>query len=142
MQTWRKDFLLRGKIRLHQGHQGEIGSYQKDVPEIPPEDWKGCLRTGTDNICSQGLWCKLEKFKVAVINRRTVDSYKKYQDECIQLAADINKEFRCEEVPEWKPIDFQTDGVQRQQLVAFYKAMDVGNTSPTKVLPCLLKNLC
>uniref|UniRef100_A0A915E0S4 alpha,alpha-trehalose-phosphate synthase (UDP-forming) n=1 Tax=Ditylenchus dipsaci TaxID=166011 RepID=A0A915E0S4_9BILA len=71
-------------------------------------------------------------FQVAVTNRRSVDAYRIYQDECIDLADQINKEFSKEEFPDWKPIIFQTDGLQRQSLIAHYLAMDIGVVTPKK----------
>lgn len=48
--------------------------------------------------------------QVAVTNRRSVDTYKRYQDECIEIAMKINEEFKCDENPDWKPLIFRTDG--------------------------------
>lgn len=48
------------------------------------------------------------------MNRRSVDTYRQYQDECIELAEKINGAFKCPEAPEWKPLIFQTDGMLRQ----------------------------
>ena len=71
-------------------------------------------------------------FQVAVTNRRSVDTYRKYQDECIELAEKINEIFKCPENPNWKPLIFQTDGLQRAELIAHYLAMDVGVVTPKK----------
>nr|CAH18869.1 putative trehalose 6-phosphate synthase [Aphelenchus avenae] len=71
-------------------------------------------------------------YQVAVTNRRSVDTYRMYQDECIQMAEDINKEFATDEYPNWKPLIFRTDGLQRADLVAHYLAMDVGVVTPKK----------
>lgn len=48
--------------------------------------------------------------QVAVINRRSVDTYRQYQDECIALADEINNRFKCAEYADWKPLVFETDG--------------------------------
>lgn len=51
-------------------------------------------------------------------NRRSVDAYRVYQDECIDLAESINKEFADEEkFSNWKPIIFQTEG----NILRFYQ---------------------
>ncbi|TMS33386.1 hypothetical protein L596_001134 [Steinernema carpocapsae] len=71
-------------------------------------------------------------FQVAVTNRRSVDTYRVYQDECILLAEKINEQFRSEEYPNWRPLIFQTDGLPRPELVASYLAMDVGVVTPKK----------
>ncbi|CAD6189435.1 unnamed protein product [Caenorhabditis auriculariae] len=70
--------------------------------------------------------------ELAVTNRRSVESYKKYQDECIALAEDIVKTIKSEENPDWKPIRFETDGLPRARLIAHYLAMDVGVVTPSK----------
>uniref|UniRef100_A0A914WQH9 alpha,alpha-trehalose-phosphate synthase (UDP-forming) n=1 Tax=Plectus sambesii TaxID=2011161 RepID=A0A914WQH9_9BILA len=71
-------------------------------------------------------------FQIAVMNRRSVDTYRQYQDECIELAEKINGAFSCPEAPEWKPLIFQTDGLPRSDLVAHYLAMDLGLVTPKK----------
>ncbi|KAK0393542.1 hypothetical protein QR680_000265 [Steinernema hermaphroditum] len=71
-------------------------------------------------------------FQVAVTNRRSVDTYRVYQDECILLAEKINESFHSKEFPDWKPLVFQTDGLTRPELVASYLAMDVGVVTPKK----------
>uniref|UniRef100_A0A7E4UZC4 alpha,alpha-trehalose-phosphate synthase (UDP-forming) n=1 Tax=Panagrellus redivivus TaxID=6233 RepID=A0A7E4UZC4_PANRE len=71
-------------------------------------------------------------FQVAVTNRRSVDTYRIYQDECIELAEEINKQFQSAEYPDWKPLVFQTDGLQRSDLIAHYLAMDIGVVTPKK----------
>jgi hypothetical protein len=45
-----------------------------------------------------------------VTNRRSVDTYRVYQDECIELAETINQMFHSEQYPDWKPLVFVTDG--------------------------------
>lgn len=49
-------------------------------------------------------------YQVAVTNRRSVDTYRVYQDECIELAKKINEDFATDKYPNWKPIIFQTEG--------------------------------
>uniref|UniRef100_A0AC35FDQ1 Trehalose-6-phosphate phosphatase helical bundle domain-containing protein n=1 Tax=Panagrolaimus sp. PS1159 TaxID=55785 RepID=A0AC35FDQ1_9BILA len=71
-------------------------------------------------------------FQVAVTNRRSVDTYRKYQDECIELSDTINKEFESDKYPGWKPLYFQTSGLQRADLIAHYLAMDIGVVTPKK----------
>ncbi|KAI1727493.1 glycosyltransferase family 20 domain-containing protein [Ditylenchus destructor] len=71
-------------------------------------------------------------FQVAVTNRRSVDAYRIYQDECIDLAEQMNKDFASDKHPNWKPIIFETDGLQRQSLIAHYLAMDIGVVTPKK----------
>uniref|UniRef100_A0AC35U6A1 T6PP_N domain-containing protein n=1 Tax=Rhabditophanes sp. KR3021 TaxID=114890 RepID=A0AC35U6A1_9BILA len=71
-------------------------------------------------------------FQVAVTNRRTVDSYRQYQDDCISLAEQINAHIISEEFKDWKPVVFQTDGLVRKDLIANYLAMDVGVVTPVK----------
>ncbi|CAB3400282.1 unnamed protein product [Caenorhabditis bovis] len=71
-------------------------------------------------------------FQVAVTNRRSVESYRKYQDDCLELANKINECIKSEEYPNWKPIIFTTDGLPRASLIAHYLAMDVGVVTPSK----------
>ncbi|CAK5081705.1 unnamed protein product [Meloidogyne enterolobii] len=72
-------------------------------------------------------------FQVAVTNRRGVDTYRVYQDESIDLAEQINKQFKDEEkYGNWLPVIFQTSGLQRSELIAHYLAMDVGVVTPKK----------
>uniref|UniRef100_A0A0K0D2L9 alpha,alpha-trehalose-phosphate synthase (UDP-forming) n=1 Tax=Angiostrongylus cantonensis TaxID=6313 RepID=A0A0K0D2L9_ANGCA len=71
-------------------------------------------------------------YQVAVTNRRAVESYKIYQDNCLALAAHINETIRCESRPGWKPLRFETDGLPRTRLVAYYLAMDIGVVTPSK----------
>ncbi|KJH52022.1 hypothetical protein DICVIV_01833 [Dictyocaulus viviparus] len=71
-------------------------------------------------------------YQVAVTNRRTVDTYRVYQDECMEIVKKIVEEFRDPSRPEWKPLVFQTDGLPRPDLVAAYMAMDVGVVTPKK----------
>ncbi|PIO69779.1 trehalose-6-phosphate synthase domain protein [Teladorsagia circumcincta] len=71
-------------------------------------------------------------YQVAVTNRRSVDTYRVYQDECIALAESIVQQFKDPERPEWKPLVFQTDGLPRPELVAAYMAMDIGIVTPKK----------
>ncbi|CAI5442330.1 unnamed protein product [Caenorhabditis angaria] len=71
-------------------------------------------------------------YQIAVTNRRSVDTYRVYQDECIDLADEINRIFKDQNNPEWKPLIFQTDGMQRSELVAAYLAMDIGVVTPKK----------
>ncbi len=52
-------------------------------------------------------------FQVAVTNRRSVESYRQYQDECVALADAINARFRHPEYTNWRPIKFETDGKNR-----------------------------
>ncbi|KAK6012756.1 hypothetical protein OSTOST_22068, partial [Ostertagia ostertagi] len=47
-------------------------------------------------------------YQVAVTNRRSVDTYRVYQDECIALAEKIVQQFKDPQRPEWKPLIFQT----------------------------------
>lgn len=65
-------------------------------------------------------------------NRRAVDTYRLYQDECILLAEGINKLYQCPDRPGWKPLIFATDGLPRKDLVACYLAMDIGVVTPKK----------
>ncbi|KAK0396417.1 hypothetical protein QR680_001709 [Steinernema hermaphroditum] len=71
-------------------------------------------------------------FQVAVTNRRSVESYRHYQDACVALANDINEQIRCPEKPDWRPLKFETDGLPRPKLIAHYLAMDVGVVTPRK----------
>uniref|UniRef100_A0A8L8KQJ0 alpha,alpha-trehalose-phosphate synthase (UDP-forming) n=1 Tax=Heligmosomoides polygyrus TaxID=6339 RepID=A0A8L8KQJ0_HELPZ len=71
-------------------------------------------------------------YQVAVTNRRAVESYKKYQDNCLDLAKEINETIRCDTNPEWRPVRFDTDGLPRTRLVAHYLAMDIGVVTPSK----------
>ncbi|EFO14036.1 hypothetical protein LOAG_14488 [Loa loa] len=71
-------------------------------------------------------------YQVAVINRRAVDTYRVYQDECILLAEGINKVCTCPTRPNWKPLIFQTEGLPRKELIACYLAMDIGIVTPKK----------
>ncbi|GMT06193.1 hypothetical protein PENTCL1PPCAC_28367 [Pristionchus entomophagus] len=71
-------------------------------------------------------------YQIAVTNRRTVESYRKYQDDCIALADEIKESIRSDEHPDWRCIRFDTDGLQRIQLIAHYLAMDVGVVTPAK----------
>lgn len=71
--------------------------------------------------------------QVAVVNRRSVDTYRIYQDECIEFAESINKQFVNEELyHDWKPLIFRTTGLQRVDLIAHYLAMDIGVVTPKK----------
>ncbi|KAL3083423.1 hypothetical protein niasHS_011225 [Heterodera schachtii] len=71
--------------------------------------------------------------QIAVTNRRSVDTYRVYQDECIALADEVNKRFSDKErFPGWRPIIFQTNGLQRSELIAHYLAMDIGVVTPKK----------
>ncbi|CAJ0564967.1 unnamed protein product, partial [Mesorhabditis spiculigera] len=71
-------------------------------------------------------------YQVAVTNRRTVDSYRKYQDTCLEMADAINKDIVCKDNEDWKPIIFDTDGLPRAKLIAHYLAMDIGVVTPSK----------
>ncbi|TMS36068.1 hypothetical protein L596_003330 [Steinernema carpocapsae] len=71
-------------------------------------------------------------FQVAVTNRRSVESYRHYQDACIALANEINETVRCPNQPDWRPLKFETDGLPRPKLIAHYLAMDVGVVTPKK----------
>ncbi|MFH4978281.1 hypothetical protein AB6A40_004990 [Gnathostoma spinigerum] len=71
-------------------------------------------------------------FQVAVTNRRSVESYRIYQDRCLQVANKINDLFKSKDYPKWKPIKFVTEGLPRKKLVAHYLAMDVGVVTPKK----------
>jgi trehalose 6-phosphate synthase len=70
--------------------------------------------------------------QVAVINRRTVETYRQYQDDCMEYVDNINKDFRNPEVPNWRPILFLTEGLPRPKLVSRYLGMDVGVVTPKK----------
>uniref|UniRef100_A0A0R3RPV4 alpha,alpha-trehalose-phosphate synthase (UDP-forming) n=1 Tax=Elaeophora elaphi TaxID=1147741 RepID=A0A0R3RPV4_9BILA len=71
-------------------------------------------------------------YQIAVTNRRAVDTYRVYQDECILLAEGINKVCTCANRPDWKPLIFQTEGLPRKELIACYLAMDIGVVTPKK----------
>ncbi|VDM97430.1 unnamed protein product [Thelazia callipaeda] len=71
-------------------------------------------------------------YQVAVTNRRSVKSYRIYQDKCQKIVDEVNQTFRSEEYPNWKPIKFTMDGLPRAKLVAHYLAMDVGVVTPIK----------
>ncbi|CAI2357490.1 unnamed protein product [Caenorhabditis sp. 36 PRJEB53466] len=71
-------------------------------------------------------------FQVAVTNRRSVDSYRQYQDDVLALTDLINLTFKSEQYPEWKPIKFETDGLTRTRLIGHYLAMDIGVVTPSK----------
>ncbi|VDK64669.1 unnamed protein product [Gongylonema pulchrum] len=71
-------------------------------------------------------------YQVAVTNRRAVETYRVYQDECLLLAEGINKLFICPTRPDWKPLIFVTEGLPRKELVASYLAMDIGVVTPKK----------
>ncbi|OUC42189.1 hypothetical protein D917_10368, partial [Trichinella nativa] len=76
---------------------------------------------------------KVVLYQVAVINRRGVDSYREYQDACLELADRINAKHRPPAShPDWKAVVFQTDGLPRNSVVACYLAMDVGVVTPIK----------
>ncbi|GMT14971.1 hypothetical protein PFISCL1PPCAC_6268, partial [Pristionchus fissidentatus] len=68
-------------------------------------------------------------YQIAVTNRRSVDMYRVYQDECMALVEGINKDYATEK---WTPIVFECDGLPRDQLVAAYCAMDIGVVTPRK----------
>ncbi|GMR36829.1 hypothetical protein PMAYCL1PPCAC_07024 [Pristionchus mayeri] len=68
-------------------------------------------------------------YQIAVTNRRSVDMYRVYQDECMAIVEEINREFATKE---WTPIVFECDGLPRDQLVAAYCAMDIGVVTPRK----------
>uniref|UniRef100_A0AC35TYY1 T6PP_N domain-containing protein n=1 Tax=Rhabditophanes sp. KR3021 TaxID=114890 RepID=A0AC35TYY1_9BILA len=71
-------------------------------------------------------------FQVAVTNRRSVDTYRIYQDECISMSDAINEMYKSDKYPHWKPLIFQTDGLPRPELVSTYLAMDIGLVTPKK----------
>ncbi|VIO86442.1 Uncharacterized protein BM_BM12499 [Brugia malayi] len=71
-------------------------------------------------------------YQVAVTNRRSVESYRVYQDNCLKIVDDVNAAFICKKFPTWKPIKFNMDGLPRAKLVAHYLAMDVGVVTPIK----------
>ncbi|KAI6225175.1 putative trehalose-6-phosphate synthase 1 [Aphelenchoides fujianensis] len=71
-------------------------------------------------------------YQVAVTNRRSVDTYREYQDNATALAKEIQGLFKDEKNPQWTPLIFQTDGLQRSELVAHYLAMDIGVVTPRK----------
>jgi hypothetical protein len=51
----------------------------------------------------------------------------------MELADTINKQYQDEgQYPGWQAIIFQTNGLQRSELVAHYLAMDVGVVTPKK----------
>ncbi|VDM82409.1 unnamed protein product [Strongylus vulgaris] len=49
-------------------------------------------------------------YQVAVTNRRSVHTYRVYQDTCVELAKKITNEFHDPKNPAWKPLVFVTDG--------------------------------
>ncbi|VDK71872.1 unnamed protein product [Litomosoides sigmodontis] len=71
-------------------------------------------------------------YQVAVTNRRSVESYRIYQDNCLKIVDEVNKAFPCKRFPKWKPVKFNMDGLPRAKLVAHYLAMDVGVVTPIK----------
>uniref|UniRef100_A0A0N5AKK0 alpha,alpha-trehalose-phosphate synthase (UDP-forming) n=1 Tax=Syphacia muris TaxID=451379 RepID=A0A0N5AKK0_9BILA len=71
-------------------------------------------------------------FQVAVTNRRSVESYRIYQDSCLKLVKEVNENIRSKEYPNWRAIKFNTEGLQRKGLIAHYLAMDVGVVTPAK----------
>ncbi|VDK29326.1 unnamed protein product, partial [Gongylonema pulchrum] len=71
-------------------------------------------------------------YQVAVTNRRSVESYRVYQDNCLKIVDEVNSAFPCSEYPNWKPIKFDMDGLPRSKLVLHYLAMDVGVVTPIK----------
>lgn len=71
--------------------------------------------------------------QVAVTNRRAVESYRLYQDECLAIAEELNETIKSEQYPDWKPVKFQVEGLPRAKLVAHYLAMDIGVVTPSKV---------
>uniref|UniRef100_A0A8R1TV91 alpha,alpha-trehalose-phosphate synthase (UDP-forming) n=2 Tax=Onchocerca TaxID=6281 RepID=A0A8R1TV91_ONCVO len=71
-------------------------------------------------------------YQVAVSNRRSVESYRIYQDNCLKIVNDVNAAFSCKKFPYWKPVKFNMDGLPRAKLVAHYLAMDVGVVTPIK----------
>ncbi|CAJ0576512.1 unnamed protein product, partial [Mesorhabditis spiculigera] len=79
-----------------------------------------------DRVGKDVLW------QIAVTNRRSVDTYRVYQDECLDMADKINQRFSDPSNPAWKPLIFETDGLPREQLVAAYLAMDIGIVTPKK----------
>uniref|UniRef100_A0A915J2R3 Trehalose-6-phosphate phosphatase helical bundle domain-containing protein n=1 Tax=Romanomermis culicivorax TaxID=13658 RepID=A0A915J2R3_ROMCU len=70
--------------------------------------------------------------QVAVTNRRTVETYRVYQDDCLAAFKLLNETCRCADQPDWRPCIFLTDGLTRPNLVAHYLAMDVGVVTPRK----------
>lgn len=70
--------------------------------------------------------------QVAVTNRRSVDTYREYQDECQRVVNELNAKIRCPDDADWRPCIFLTDGLTRPDLVAHYLAMDVGVVTPEK----------
>ncbi|GMS84507.1 hypothetical protein PENTCL1PPCAC_6682, partial [Pristionchus entomophagus] len=68
-------------------------------------------------------------YQIAVTNRRSVDMYRVYQDECMEQVEAINRDYSTKD---WTPIIFECDGLPRDQLVAAYCAMDIGVVTPRK----------
>lgn len=68
--------------------------------------------------------------QVAVTNRRSVESYAVYQDECEASAKEILQMFKGPEG--WVPLIFQTQGLKRADLIAHYLAMDIGLVTPQR----------
>ena len=50
-------------------------------------------------------------FQVAVTNRRSVESYRVYQDSCLKLVNEVNENIRSKEYPNWRAIKFDTEGL-------------------------------
>ncbi|CAD5217264.1 unnamed protein product [Bursaphelenchus xylophilus] len=96
------------------GIREKLKAYKRYFEKYPDRVGKDCL------------------YQVAVTNRRSVDTYRVYQDECTELAEEIVKSVTCPENPNWKPLIFRTDGLQRVDLVSHYIAMDIGVVTPRK----------
>ncbi|KAK6057055.1 trehalose-6-phosphate synthase domain protein [Cooperia oncophora] len=79
-------------------------------------------------------------YQIAVTNRRAVESYKRYQDSCLELAKEINESIRSESHPDWRPLRFDTDGLPRARLIAHYLAMDIGVVTPSKAKEMMVCN--
>uniref|UniRef100_A0A0K0E6E6 alpha,alpha-trehalose-phosphate synthase (UDP-forming) n=1 Tax=Strongyloides stercoralis TaxID=6248 RepID=A0A0K0E6E6_STRER len=88
--------------------------------------WKRYFEKYPDRIGKDTL------FQVAVTNRRTVESYRNYQDTCMRIAQEINDTIKSKEYKNWQPVIFQTNGLNRKDLIAHYLAMDVGVVTPIK----------
>uniref|UniRef100_A0A5S6QKJ6 Glyco_transf_20 domain-containing protein n=1 Tax=Trichuris muris TaxID=70415 RepID=A0A5S6QKJ6_TRIMR len=65
--------------------------------------------------------------QIAIINRTSVHSYKRYQEACMEIVRRIQRKFENEEKC---PLIVITSGLPRKILVAHYMAMDVGVVTP------------
>uniref|UniRef100_A0A914L9F1 Trehalose-6-phosphate synthase n=2 Tax=Meloidogyne TaxID=189290 RepID=A0A914L9F1_MELIC len=75
-------------------------------------------------------------YQIAQDNRGGIGSFKIYHDEIKEIPEEINKKFqkiledKYGKETDYKPIIFETEGVNREELVKRYLAMDIGVVTP------------